>query len=242
MSADRAPAPAGAHQRPADRADRRRPRRRGAGAARRHHAAEGGRRRRHHPCRRQARGARGDRRACRTATSRSSRSRPRPRRRCSSPAPIGRSSPRLTGLTWGAEDLSAELGAEANRDADGRFLDPYRLARVLCLAGAAAALGPGDRHGLCRFPQRGRAAARMRGGAARRIHRQDGDPSGAGRRHQRGVHAHAPRRSRARRRSSRRSRRRRAPATVGIGGVMYDRPHLARATQVLARAGEDGGI
>src|SRR6266700_654893 len=35
-------------------------------------------------------------------------------------------SARLSGLTWGAEDLSAELGAEANRDADGRFLDPYR--------------------------------------------------------------------------------------------------------------------
>src|ERR1700722_14819982 len=38
------------------------------------------------------------------------------------------SSARLTGLTWGAEDLSAELGAQANRDAQGRFLDPYRLA------------------------------------------------------------------------------------------------------------------
>lgn len=48
-------------------------------------------------------------------------------------------SPRLIGLTWGAEDLSAELGAEANRDADGNFLDPYRLARSLCIAGAAAA-------------------------------------------------------------------------------------------------------
>jgi citrate lyase subunit beta/citryl-CoA lyase len=51
----------------------------------------------------------------------------------------GGSSPRLTALTWGAEDLSAELGAEANRDAEGRFLEPYRLARSLCLAGAAAA-------------------------------------------------------------------------------------------------------
>ena len=48
-------------------------------------------------------------------------------------------SSRLIGLTWGAEDLSAELGARANRDAQGRWLDPYRLARVLCLAGAAAA-------------------------------------------------------------------------------------------------------
>src|SRR6201997_3560859 len=51
-------------------------------------------------------------------------------------------SARLAGLTWGAEDLSAELGAEANRDADGRFLDPYRLARALCLAGAAGAAVP----------------------------------------------------------------------------------------------------
>jgi citrate lyase subunit beta/citryl-CoA lyase len=48
-------------------------------------------------------------------------------------------SARLTGLTWGAEDLSAELGAEANRDAQGRWLDPYRLARSLCLAAAAHA-------------------------------------------------------------------------------------------------------
>src|SRR5579872_7270725 len=44
-------------------------------------------------------------------------------------------STRLTALTWGAEDLSAELGAQANRDSQGRFLDPYRLARVLCLTG-----------------------------------------------------------------------------------------------------------
>lgn len=49
------------------------------------------------------------------------------------------SSPRLQALTWGAEDLSADLGAEANRDPQGRFLDPYRLARTLCIAGAAAA-------------------------------------------------------------------------------------------------------
>jgi citrate lyase subunit beta / citryl-CoA lyase len=52
------------------------------------------------------------------------------------------SSARLIGLSWGAEDLSAELGAQTNRDADGNFLDPYRLARVLCLAGAAAAQVP----------------------------------------------------------------------------------------------------
>lgn len=49
------------------------------------------------------------------------------------------SSSRLIGLTWGAEDLSADLGAEANRGADGRFLEPYRFARTICLTAAAAA-------------------------------------------------------------------------------------------------------
>jgi citrate lyase subunit beta/citryl-CoA lyase len=48
-------------------------------------------------------------------------------------------SPRLIGLTWGPEDLSAELGAEANRDAQGLLTEPYRLARSMCLYGAAAA-------------------------------------------------------------------------------------------------------
>jgi citrate lyase subunit beta/citryl-CoA lyase len=48
------------------------------------------------------------------------------------------SSPRLSGLTWGAEDLSSALGAIAARDAEG-WTEPYRLARSLCLFGAAAA-------------------------------------------------------------------------------------------------------
>ena len=47
--------------------------------------------------------------------------------------------PRLTGLSWGAEDLSAAVGAAANRDASGRWLPPYELARSLCLFAAAAA-------------------------------------------------------------------------------------------------------
>lgn len=50
-----------------------------------------------------------------------------------------RSSPRLLALTWGAEDLAAALGASANRDADGRLLPTFMLARTLCLAGAALA-------------------------------------------------------------------------------------------------------
>lgn len=46
---------------------------------------------------------------------------------------------RLKGVTWGAEDLSADIGAATNRGEDGNLLDPYRLARNLCLFGAAAA-------------------------------------------------------------------------------------------------------
>jgi citrate lyase subunit beta/citryl-CoA lyase len=48
-------------------------------------------------------------------------------------------SARLAGIAWGAEDLSAGLGSETNRDTDGRLTDPFRLARTLTLAGAAAA-------------------------------------------------------------------------------------------------------
>ena len=48
-------------------------------------------------------------------------------------------SSRLYGLTWGAEDLSAALGASASRDGAGRWLPPYEMARSLCLMAAAAA-------------------------------------------------------------------------------------------------------
>ena len=48
-------------------------------------------------------------------------------------------SPRLAGLTWGAEDLSAALGASTNQQAGGGHAFTYELARSLCLAGAVAA-------------------------------------------------------------------------------------------------------
>ncbi len=46
---------------------------------------------------------------------------------------------RLAGLTWGAEDLSAELGAATNRDPLGRFAWPYQQVRAQCLIAARAA-------------------------------------------------------------------------------------------------------
>jgi citrate lyase subunit beta/citryl-CoA lyase len=50
-----------------------------------------------------------------------------------------RCGPRLLGMTWGAEDLSMAVGATANRESDGRWTQPYQLARALCLFGASAA-------------------------------------------------------------------------------------------------------
>ena len=146
---------------------------------------------------------------------------------------------RLEGLTWGAEDLSAELGAEANRDGEGRFLDPYRLARALCLAAAAAARVLAIDTVTVDF--RNAAAVRRESEEARRdgftgkmaIHpaqvpiiNEVFTPSAAAVAQARAVvaafQAHPGR------------------GTVGIDGVMYDRPHLERARQLLTRAAAAG--
>jgi citrate lyase subunit beta / citryl-CoA lyase len=152
----------------------------------------------------------------------------------------GGASERLTGLTWGAEDLSAELGAEANRDADGNFLDPYRLARVLCLAGAAAAKV--DALDTVYVDFRNESGLRRECEDARRegfagklaIHPAQvptinevftPTPEAIATAHAIvAAFAAAP-----------------ASGTIGINGVMYDRPHLARAMRLLARAGEPRG-
>ena len=144
-------------------------------------------------------------------------------------------SARLMGLTWGAEDLSAELGAQANRGADGRFLDPYRLARVLCLAGAAAATVPAFdtvyvdfRNGegfrrecedACRDGFVGKMAIHP---AQVPIINAAFTPSAAALAQAQAIvdaFAANP-----------------GAGVVGIGGVMYDRPHLARAQRLLAQA------
>ena len=70
------------------------------------------------------------------------------------------STPRLAGLTWGAEDLAAAVGASTNRDKNGEWLPTYTLARSLCLIAAAAASVPAfdtvytdfrDETGLARY-------------------------------------------------------------------------------------------
>ncbi|MGG7580920.1 HpcH/HpaI aldolase/citrate lyase family protein [Rhizobium sp. Nf11,1] len=48
----------------------------------------------------------------------------------------------LCGLTWGAEDLPAAIGASTARRTDGRYTPPYELARSLTLFAAHAAAVP----------------------------------------------------------------------------------------------------
>lgn len=142
-------------------------------------------------------------------------------------------SARLEGLTWGAEDLSADLGAETARHADGSFTDPYRLARALTLLAAnAAAVTPidtvfvnfRDEEGLRREAE----AARRDGFTAKMaIHpaqvpviNEVFTPSAeAVKRAQAIVAALADGRG-----------------VAGLDGEMIDRPHLLRAQRLLARA------
>ncbi|WP_136657261.1 CoA ester lyase [Nitratireductor sp. XY-223] len=48
-------------------------------------------------------------------------------------------SDRLKTLSWGGEDLSADIGVETNRDENGHYTDLFRYARTVTLVGAAAA-------------------------------------------------------------------------------------------------------
>jgi citrate lyase subunit beta/citryl-CoA lyase len=147
----------------------------------------------------------------------------------------GGASKRLRGLTWGAEDLSVELGAEAKRDAEGQFVAPSQLARSLCLAGAAAAqvqaidtvyIDFRNDAGLrreCEEARRDGFTGKMaiHPGQVAIINEVFTPTAEAIKRAEAVVAAFADNPG---------------AGTVGIGGVMYDRPHLERARQLLARA------
>jgi citrate lyase subunit beta/citryl-CoA lyase len=71
---------------------------------------------------------------------------------------------RLAGLTWGAEDLPAAIGAATSREPDGRYTAPYETARSLTLFAAHAAGVPAietvypayrDLDGLAAYAARG---------------------------------------------------------------------------------------
>ncbi len=142
---------------------------------------------------------------------------------------------RLAGLTWGAEDLSAEIGAADTRDDEGAYTDVFRFARVsTILAACAAEVAAIDTV----FPNfRDEEAFRrdclegMRDGFTGRmaIHpaqvpviNEIFTPSAEAVAHARAVvEAFAAAGN---------------PGVVGIDGKMYDRPHLKRAERLLARA------
>jgi citrate lyase subunit beta / citryl-CoA lyase len=143
-------------------------------------------------------------------------------------------SPRLIGLTWGPEDLSAELGAEANRDASGELTEPYRLARSVCLYAAAAAKLPAIETVYVDFRnsdglRRDTEAARRDGFSGRlAIHPAQVavindvfTPTTAQIEKAKSVVAAFAAQPNA--------------GAVGIDGKMYDRPHLVRAQQLLDR-------
>jgi citrate lyase subunit beta/citryl-CoA lyase len=52
---------------------------------------------------------------------------------------IAGASPRIAAISWGIEDLSAVMGLPRVRDAEGRYLDIPRYARVMCSVAASAA-------------------------------------------------------------------------------------------------------
>jgi len=147
---------------------------------------------------------------------------------------------RLAGLTWGAEDLGAALGASARHDASGALTFTFALARTTCLL-AASALGVQaidgvhvdfrDAAGL----ERSLAEARRDGFSGKLAIHPDQvapinaafTPTDAERQHARRVVA--------------------AFAAAGGAGVasldgqMIDRPHLLQARRVLAAGRRKSG-
>jgi citrate lyase subunit beta/citryl-CoA lyase len=139
--------------------------------------------------------------------------------------------PRLAGLTWGAEDLAAAVGARANKHA-GAFDDLFRLARALCLAGAASADVPAidtvypDFRDEAGFAAECAEARRMGFAGKMAIHpgqvaaiNAAFTPTEAERAHAQAIvdaFAQAP-----------------GAGVVSVGGRMVDRPHLIAARRVL---------
>jgi citrate lyase subunit beta/citryl-CoA lyase len=142
--------------------------------------------------------------------------------------------PRLSGLTWGAEDLSVEIGARATRDANGRYTDVFRLARTLTLIAASAAQVAAIDTVFVNFRDTGALGTECleaeRDGFTGKM----------------AIHpAQVPVINEAFTPSEEEITRSRAiieaferagnPGVVAIDGQMYDRPHLKRAARLLAR-------
>ena len=144
---------------------------------------------------------------------------------------------RLAGLTWGAEDLPAAIGAAASREADGSYTPPYQLARSLTLFGAHAAGVPAietvypdfrNLDGLAAYAARGRrdgfAGMMAIHPAQVPVINAAFTPSDEEVAHARRVVALFAANPGA--------------GTLSLDGRMVDAPHLKAARALLARAGE----
>lgn len=150
-------------------------------------------------------------------------------------------SARVAGLTWGAEDLSAAIGARAARDNNGRYTDVFRMARAMTVLGAAAAdvaaidtvfVNFRDGEGLreeCLEAERDGFTAKMA------IHPDQVAIINE---------AFTPTAEAVARAASVVTAFEEAgnPGVVGINGKMYDRPHLRLAQRLLARARAAGVV
>ncbi|MEW9836009.1 HpcH/HpaI aldolase/citrate lyase family protein [Mesorhizobium marinum] len=152
-----------------------------------------------------------------------------------STASYANSSPRLKGLTWGAEDLSAAVGARSTRDDQGRYTDVFRFARTVTLLAASACdvaaidtvyVDFRDLDGLrseCLEAERDGFTGKLAVHPAQvAVINEVFTPSAEAVGHARNViSAFAAAGN---------------PGVVAIDGKMYDIPHLKRAERLLARA------
>lgn len=150
------------------------------------------------------------------------------------PSYVGASA-RLEALAWGAEDLSAAIGATATRDETGAWTSPFRLARDMCLLTAAAA-GVGaidtvhinfrDSEGLAK-----EALAAARDGFSGKLAIHPNQVAIINE-----AFTPSPHEIAAASEVVRRFHEAGQVGVVSLGGQMLDQPHLKRAERVLARA------
>ncbi len=152
---------------------------------------------------------------------------------------IAAASPRIVAISWGVEDLGAAMGLSRVRDAEGRYLDIPRYARVMCAVAAAVAgvdaidtvyTDIADLDGLRRECEDG-VAMGFTGKISihpnqipviNDVFTPSKDAVAEARELVRAFEAHA----------------RRGAYAFTFKGQMVDAPHLARAKKLLARAGE----
>jgi citrate lyase subunit beta/citryl-CoA lyase len=142
---------------------------------------------------------------------------------------------RVAGLTWGAEDLAADIGAFGNKSPDGEYELTYALARSMCLLAAAAAGVPAidtvdiEIRDVAAIERRARASRRQGFAGKLAIHPGQVEP----------IHAaFSPSDDEVRWAERVLAAFRDAPGTgaVAFEGGMLDKPHVRQAERILAAA------